>query len=55
MFVGLGFEFVKMWLEQDIVGCLQKFFVDCQKGDFLKDPEVLFFEVHFCSCNGGGC
>ena len=55
MFVGLGFDKVKMWLEQDIVGCLQKFFIDCQKGDVLKDPEVLFFKVHFCSCIGGGC
>ena len=55
IFLGLGFEFVKQWLQTDIVGCLQKIFVDCQKGDFLKDPEVLFLQVHFCSCNGGGC
>ena len=55
IFVGLGFEFVQQWLKTDIVGCLQKKFVDCQKGDFLKDPEVVLLQVHSCSCNGGGC
>ena len=38
---GLGLEVVEEWLKTDIVGCLQKFFIECQKGDFLKDPEVL--------------
>ena len=31
---------VAEWLENDIVGCLQQFFMDCQTGDFLKDREV---------------
>ena len=38
IFLGLGLEFVKQWLKTAIVGCLQKKIVDCQKGDFLKDP-----------------
>ena len=37
---GLGVEKVAEWLEMDIVGCLQQFFMDCQTGDFLKDREV---------------
>ena len=39
--LGLGIEAVQHWLETDIVGCLQKNFIDCQKGDHLKDPEVV--------------
>ena len=38
---GLGVEVVDEWLKTDVVGCLQNFFVDCMKGDFLNDPEVL--------------
>ena len=38
---GLGVEVVDEWLKTDVVGCLQNFFVDCLKGDFLNDPEVL--------------
>ena len=38
---GLGVEVVEEWLKTDIVRCLQQFFIDCQKGDFLNDPEVL--------------
>ena len=53
--LGLGLEFVQQWLKTDIVGCLQKKNVDCQKGDHLKDPEVVLLQVHSCSCNGGGC
>ena len=39
--LGLGIEAVQHWLDADIVGCLQKFVIDCQKGDHLKDPEVV--------------
>ena len=39
--IGLGFEETSKWLDCDIVGCLQTFFIECTKGDFLKDPEVL--------------
>jgi len=38
--IGLGVDVVEQWLRTDIVGCLQTFFIDCQKGDFLNDPEV---------------
>ena len=31
---------VKAWLETDIVDCLQTFFIECQKEEHLKDPEV---------------
>ena len=37
---GLGLDAVKAWLETDIVDCLQTFFVECQKEEHLKDPEV---------------
>ena len=53
--LGLGIESVQHWLQTDIVGCLQKIFVDCQKGDHLKDPEVVLLQVQSCSCTGGGC
>ena len=43
-FLGLGLEETKKWIDTDIVGCLQSFFIECQKGDWLKDPEVLFLE-----------
>ena len=33
-FKGVGVEVVEQWLRTDIVGCLQKFFIDCQKGVF---------------------
>ena len=39
--IGLGLEETTKWLDLDIVGCLQTFFIECTKGDFLKDPEVL--------------
>ena len=39
--IGLGLEETTKWLDCDIVGCLQTFFIECTKGDFLKDPEVL--------------
>ena len=39
--IGLGVEETSKWLDCDIVGCLQTFFIECTKGDFLKDPEVL--------------
>ena len=53
--LGLGVDSVQQWLKTDIVCCLQKIFVDCQKGDHLQDPEVVLLEVLSCSCNGGGC
>ena len=37
---GLGLDPVKAWLNTDIVGCLQTFFIECQKEEHLKDPEV---------------
>jgi len=37
----LGVEVVDEWLKTDMIGCLQNFFVDCMKGDFLNNPEVL--------------
>ena len=43
--LGLGIEAVQHWLETDIVGCLQKNFIDCQKGDHLKDPEVVLLQA----------
>ena len=42
--LGLGFDAVQHWLETDIVGCLQKKIIDCQKGDHLKDPEVVLLQ-----------
>ena len=44
LFLGLGIEETQKWIDTDIVGCLQSFFIECQKGDWLKDPEVLFME-----------
>ena len=41
LFEGLGMESVETWLNTNIVGCLQKFFMDCMKGNFLKDPKVV--------------
>ena len=41
LYKGLGVEVVDEWLKTDVVGCLQSFFVDCLKGDFMNDPEVL--------------
>ena len=46
---GLGVEVVKQWLDTDIVACLQKFFIDVQKGDFLADPEVPLQDEKFCA------
>ena len=43
---GLGLEGFEQWLKTDIVECLQKFFIECQKGDFLQDPEVLLPPKH---------
>ena len=43
--LGLGIEAVQHWLETDIVGCLQKIVIDCQKGDHLKDPEVVLLQA----------
>ena len=49
--VGLGLEGLQKWLDTDIVGCLQSFFIACPKGEWLKDPEVLFLEVtDTCGC-----
>ena len=42
---GLGLETVREWLENDIVGCLQQFFMNCQTGDFLKDPEIAEYKI----------
>ena len=44
--IGLGIEETNKWLDLDIVGCLQKFFIECMKGDWLNNPEVLFLEVN---------
>ena len=44
LFLGLGLDEVQKWIDTDIVGCLQSFFIQCQKGDWLQDPEVLFLE-----------
>ena len=41
LYKGLGVELVDEWLKMDIVACVQNFFVDYMKGDFLNDPEVL--------------
>ena len=38
-------EETQKWLDLDRVGCLQTFFIECTKGEWLKDPEVLFLEV----------
>ena len=46
LYKGLGVEVVDEWLKTDVVGCLQNFFVDCMKGDFLNDPEVLSPPLH---------
>ena len=43
---GLGVEVVEEWLKTDIVGCLQKFFSDCQRGDLKKDLKVLSPRKH---------
>ena len=43
-FLGLGIEAVQHWLDTDIVGCLQKKIIDCQKGDHLKYPEVVLLQ-----------
>ena len=43
--IGLGMEETKKWLDLDIVGCLQTFFIECTKVEWLNDPEVLFLEV----------
>ena len=43
-FEGLGLDVVTEWLNNDIVGCLQQFFMDCQTGNFLKDPELVVVE-----------
>ena len=43
--IGLGLEETTKWLDLDIVGCLQTFFIECTKGEWLKDPEVLFLVV----------
>ena len=44
LFLELGMEETQKWIDTGIVGCLQSFFIECQKGDWLKDPQVLFFE-----------
>ena len=42
--LGLGIDAVQHWLDTDIVGFLQKKIIDCQKGDHLKDPEVVLLQ-----------
>ena len=42
--LGLGIEAVQHWLDTDIVGCLQNVFIDCQKGDHIKDPELVLLQ-----------
>ena len=42
--IGVGLNEIQRWLDTDIVACLQSFFIQCQKGEWLQDPEVLFFE-----------
>ena len=40
MFEDVGIEKTKQWLNQDMLGCLNKFFQLCNTSDFLKDREV---------------
>jgi hypothetical protein len=40
MFEDVGIEKTKQWLNQDMMGCLNKFFQLCNTSDFLKDREV---------------
>ena len=43
--LGLGIKAVQHWLDTDTIGCLQKKkYIECQKGDHLKDPEVVLLE-----------
>ena len=44
LFLGLDEPMAHKWIDTDIVGCLKSFFIECQKGDWLQDPEVLFLE-----------
>ena len=44
LYLGLGLDEVQQWLDSDIVGCLQSFFIKCQTGNYLRDPEVIFLE-----------
>ena len=62
--MGIGEEQTQKWLDTDIVACLQNFFVKCQTGNYLDDPEVNLFELFidvinvrgllmwFCFCSG---
>ena len=61
--IGIGEEQTQKWLDTDIVACLENFFIKCQTGNFLDDPEVLLFEntidvinvrgllMSFCFCS----
>ena len=42
--LGLGINTVQHWLDMDIVGRLPKKIIDCQKGDHLKDPELVLLQ-----------
>jgi hypothetical protein len=44
LYLDLGLAAVQQWLDSDIVGCLQSFFIKCQTGNYLQDPEVILLE-----------
>ena len=44
MLSDVGLDKTKLWLKQDMLGCLNKFFQLCNTADYLKDPEVSWLQ-----------